>query len=223
MPASTPIYGFPYPLGTDPVSSGAQDIQNLATAVEGAIGSVVGLMKITPSSVTGTGATIAGNGDVVVAAGGNSVTIENCFSASHQNYEVVFSNWRGTAVSVLNMQLRNVVGTSNTQYYVSYAFGAGNYSGTVNMTAVGVANQSVLATDALCGTTTESGLRCTFYQPQLAKTTSYTGLTVDARTGGNGRHGFSGFHNVATAYTSLVVSCGTGNFTTLTVSIYGYN
>jgi hypothetical protein len=34
MPASTPIYGFPYPLGTDPVGQGAQDIQDLATAVE---------------------------------------------------------------------------------------------------------------------------------------------------------------------------------------------
>jgi len=34
MPASTPIYGFPYPLGTDPVGQGAQDIEDLATAVE---------------------------------------------------------------------------------------------------------------------------------------------------------------------------------------------
>lgn len=34
MPSSTPIYGFPYPLGTDPLGQGAQDIENLATAVE---------------------------------------------------------------------------------------------------------------------------------------------------------------------------------------------
>lgn len=37
MPGSTPIYGFPYPLGTDPVRDGDNVIQNLATDVENTI------------------------------------------------------------------------------------------------------------------------------------------------------------------------------------------
>ncbi|MBF6085302.1 hypothetical protein IU485_28435 [Nocardia cyriacigeorgica] len=34
MPGQTPVYGFPYPLGTEPVAQGDNVIQSLATAVE---------------------------------------------------------------------------------------------------------------------------------------------------------------------------------------------
>jgi hypothetical protein len=37
MPANTPIYGFPYPLGTDPVSQGDNDIRALAEDIESVI------------------------------------------------------------------------------------------------------------------------------------------------------------------------------------------
>lgn len=44
MPANTPIFGFPYPLGSDPVRNGADDIRDLALAVETEIfdGNVIG-------------------------------------------------------------------------------------------------------------------------------------------------------------------------------------
>jgi hypothetical protein len=185
----------------------------------------VGMWKITPSSVSGTGATIAANGSVVVASGGTSVTLEGVFSADYENYEVIFSNWRGSAVGALQMQLRVGGSTSATGYYYSTCYGAGNYSGTVNMTAVGAANQTTFLTDALCGTGagSASGAKATLYQPNLASTTGFTGLCIDQRTSGNGRHGFSGFHSATTAYTGLVVSATLGNFTSLTVSVYGYN
>jgi hypothetical protein len=184
-----------------------------------------GMWKITPTSVSGTGATIAPDGSVLVASGGTSVTLEGVFSAKYQNYEVIFSNWRGSAVAVLNMQLRVGGSTSATGYYYSTSFGTGFYTGTGNMQAVGNANATVISTDALCNTSagSASGARATFYQPNLAVHTGFTGFSIDARTGGNGRHGFSGFHNVATAYTGLVVSGSSGNFTSLTVSVYGYN
>jgi hypothetical protein len=37
MPANTPIYNFPYPVGTDFVKDGAAAIEDLALAVEGTI------------------------------------------------------------------------------------------------------------------------------------------------------------------------------------------
>jgi hypothetical protein len=184
-----------------------------------------GLWKITPTSVSGTGATIATNGSVLVASGGTSVTLEGVFSADYENYEVICSNWRGSAVATLQIQLRVGGLTSATGYYYSTSFGANNYSGTVTMTAVGAANQTVFNTDALCGTGagSASGAKVTLYQPNLASTTGFTGLAVDQRTSGNGRHGFTGFHSATTAYTGLVISGSSGNFTSLTVSVYGYN
>lgn len=182
-----------------------------------------GLVQIVPTSVSGTGSTLSSKGTVSVSSGGSSVTIEGCFNSDFQDYEVIVSNWRGSAVAVMNLQLRVGGSTSATGYYLGYSYGPNFYSGTGTMTAVGLSNQTLWSTDALCGTDTESGLKFTVYQPNLAKTTGLTGLNIDARTGGNARHGFSGWHNVATAYTSLVLSCNSGNFTTLSVKIYGYN
>ena len=92
MPASTPIYGFPYPLGTDPVGQGAQDIKDLATAVETKFVSSdasMGLVKITPTSVTGAGASITSSGSVALTAN-NSVTINGCFTSQFKQYRVFY-------------------------------------------------------------------------------------------------------------------------------------
>jgi hypothetical protein len=182
-----------------------------------------GLVKITPSSVSGTGATIQSNGSVKVASGGIDVTISGIFSSSFENYEIVVSNWQADSVRALLFGLRNSGGTSVTGYYTSTSYGVGFYNGTGNMVAVGTPNSASANTDALTSSTTQSGAKWTFFQPFLAKTTGYTGFVIDARTSGNGRHGFSGFHNVATSYTDLVIGQSAGTITSMTVEIYGYN
>ena len=53
MPANTPIYGFPYPLGTDPVSQGDNDIRALAEDVETVIAAnTPGLVLINQATVS---------------------------------------------------------------------------------------------------------------------------------------------------------------------------
>lgn len=55
MPGSTPIYGFPYPLGSDPVKDGDNVIQSLATDVENQMLTNVGnaaLVKIGSATFT---------------------------------------------------------------------------------------------------------------------------------------------------------------------------
>lgn len=42
MPANTPIFGFPYPVGTDRVADGDDAIKALAERVEGILGGTVG-------------------------------------------------------------------------------------------------------------------------------------------------------------------------------------
>ena len=54
MPGSTPIYGFPYPLGSDPVSDGDSVIRELAEDVETVIAGNVGLAKVGAGTFTNT-------------------------------------------------------------------------------------------------------------------------------------------------------------------------
>jgi hypothetical protein len=58
MPGSTPIYGFPYPLGSDPVRDGDNVIRSLAEDVETAIAplgfGLVAKQNVSTSSITAT-------------------------------------------------------------------------------------------------------------------------------------------------------------------------
>lgn len=101
MPSSTPIYGLPYPLGTDPVTNGAQDIEDLALAVETLYESKTGLIKI--ASLT--------------TLGSANPFINSCFSSEYANYRIIFSFY-GSASQPLRMRLRYSTSTveTNTVY-----------------------------------------------------------------------------------------------------------
>jgi hypothetical protein len=68
MPGSTPIFGFPYPLGSDPVSDGDGVIRALAEDVENTIRPVAfrTVNPVVSLSVTGTGQDAAQMGDALV-------------------------------------------------------------------------------------------------------------------------------------------------------------
>jgi hypothetical protein len=71
MPANTPIYNFPYPVGTDFVKDGAVAIEDLALAVETVIDSLPSGALITRNAQTGTAYTLA------ASDGGKLVTLTN--------------------------------------------------------------------------------------------------------------------------------------------------
>jgi hypothetical protein len=107
MPASTPIYGFPYPLGTDPVGQGAQDIQDLATAVESQFvtsDASLGLVKVTPTNVVGTGASITSSGSVLLSGTG-TVRVDGCFTSEFRQYRILYFGNSSNA-SISNGRLR---------------------------------------------------------------------------------------------------------------------
>jgi sugar (pentulose or hexulose) kinase len=107
--------GLPYPLGTDPVANGAQDIQDLAEAVDPGLG----LYRVTPSAVSGTGVTIDANGDVVLTAAPDSYI--TCFSAKFRNYRVILSitGFQGGAQGI---QMRPANGTTPFTTAADYRF-----------------------------------------------------------------------------------------------------
>jgi len=186
-----------------------------------------GLVKIKPTSVSGTGASLLDNGTVKVSSGGTTFTIVGCFNADFESYEVVVSNYKpASGTQTLALQLRTGTTTSATGYYYAASYGSNNYSGTASPTTASLANQTSFGTDILSASDAgfASGMRITIINPFLAVRTSICGLSVDARTGGNARLGFSGFHDVATSYDQLVfVNSNSVNITSATVQIYGYN
>lgn len=184
-----------------------------------------GLVKMIPT-VSGTGATVSSTGTITVASGGNSVTISNCFTSSFDVYDVIVSNFLpASGTEVLAIQLRAGSSTSNTGYYYGTTYGGNSYSGTTTVTTVGSANASSWGTDILASASgNPAGFRCTIFNPYQNSKSSYVGQSNDARTGGNARLGFSGFHNVSASYDSLVLfASNSANISTLTVQIYGYN
>jgi hypothetical protein len=218
MPASTPIYGFPYPLGTDPVTNGAQDIQNLATAVEGTIGSVVGLVKIVPSSVTGTGASVASNGDIVVTNGGTDFTVNGIFSALYQNYLFTVCDFRASGATGLFVSM----GTSKSG--TSHKFGGITISSGGAVTSDSSAGANAFSTGIVTrGVADSAGGEFKLYGPFLAVETSFTTSGSDSDNSGLGRFG-GGRHMIDASYTAVIFSTfSTPTVTSCRVSVYGYN
>lgn len=180
----------------------------------------IGLWKIVPT-VSGTGATVDATGTVTVASGSTSFTIINAFNADFESYEIVLSDLTLSTDSGINLQLRTATTTSTTGYYYMTQFGAANYNG-AGLTTTSAANQTVWDPNILAGTGGGGGAKITLINPFLAKKTTISAIGTDARATGNARGAFSGFHDPATSYVSLVIS-SPANFTRCRVSVYGYN
>lgn len=213
---TTSKMGINYPVSTEFVKDGATAMQTMADRID----LVSGLVKIIPT-VSGTGASVAANGTVTVASGGTSFTIINAFNADFEAYEVVISDLTLSTDTGINLQLRTATTTSTTGYYYMTQYGAANYNG-AGLTTSSSANQANWDPNILAGAGGGGGAKMTLINPFLAKKTTISGIGTDARTTGNARGAFSGFHDPATSYVSLVIS-SPANFTRCRVAVYGWN
>jgi len=100
-------YGFPYPQSTEPVANGAQNIQDLATAVD----SKMGLFKVIPTGATN--GTVSSDGDVTFNAAVSSVTVVNAFSSLYDNYLISISAYGTVAGAALYAAVVTAGGTQN--------------------------------------------------------------------------------------------------------------
>ena len=196
MPANTPIFGFPYPLGTDPVSQGDNDIRALAEDVETVVAKT-GLWLVKTQAV---GATPV-----------PSVVVTNAFNADYDNYRIVWSGGSGSAVDWIYMTLNNASG-------LSYGYGASfvQYGGTP-----GTPNSSGDSKwwVGIYGSTFSISLDV--YQPYATSTTSFT-----SQSASNAYSVVSGGYNSNSAshtdFTFTAAGVGT-SFTGGTIRVYGYN
>jgi hypothetical protein len=145
----------------------------------------------------------------------SQVIVTDCFTTTYDNYLIRFSDVSTTADNAdLNLQLRTGSTTANTNYncvyqYVTYSGASSTFSAGLGISAFNFAGRST--NDTLT-------VAIDISQPRLARRTNFRAITP----GGNITGTSSGFHDLATAYESIVFTLGAGTMTGGTIRVYGY-
>ena len=142
-----------------------------------------------------------------------SVVVNNAFSSTYDNYEIIISGGVGTAGAAISMQL----GATTTGYYKAgtvIAYGSASVVGTVASNASSFTGIGTLNTNSLSG-------KITLFDPNLAKVTKLiSGYQFTGSTGDTCWQ--QGFLDNATQYTAFTITAANGTITGGTISVYGY-
>jgi hypothetical protein len=139
-----------------------------------------------------------------------SVTVNDAFSATYDNYFITYND--GAASATNNLELR--LGATTTGYYWNIV--GNTWSPTASNT--GGTNSSAFAYTGSHNSTTGSNAVITVQSPFLAKRTVIQSQHVET-TGG---FSMNGMLNNTTSYTSFILLAGSGNLTGGTIRVYGY-
>jgi hypothetical protein len=211
--ATTTNYGWTTPNDSDPFKDGALAIRTLGNGVDSTLGTALnnkfraGLVLIKTQAIT---------------SGAASVSVTDAFSTDYDNYKIVFSNIKMNGIAQAQFQM----GSSNTGYYSTNTIGsATGYSvpsGTMTFSSQN--NATTYDTGMLAGSTTDltSGGFLEIQNAFLAASTAIQHGSTDARTNGVGTRSGSGFHNVATSYTSFTFLVSGTTFSSGNIAVYGY-
>jgi hypothetical protein len=201
MAGQTTNYLFDYPTSTDYVKDGATAIQELADDVDATLFTALGGdypgMRLVKAQAVGTGVA--------------SVNVTSAFSATYENYRIIYSG--GTQSNNTNMTLK--LGASTTGYYGTLVYmqyssatvlgTTDNNAGAFTYVGGGDSNASFVNFELLC--------------PEKAQFTRLlSGKYLISTTSGN----YDGVHKVATSYTDFTITPGAGTLTGGTIYVYGY-
>jgi hypothetical protein len=186
-------------------------------------GSRAGLAKIVPSSVAvGSGTGSANSLGTVTFSGASSVSLNDVFSTTYQNYKVVFES-QVSADCDINLRYR-VSGSDNTSAN-TYGYNWMNVSGTTYGAVV--ANNSyhyLMNAHTSDGSWPYMQNSSSFdvINPYISKPTELLGLSMGAFRGNAPvmKHFIGHFFN-NTSFTGFTMYTSTGTFTG-TISVYGY-
>jgi hypothetical protein len=169
---------------------------------------------ITVSSTGGTAATVA-SGTVTVGTNNTAVTVNGAFSATYNNYKIIYTG----GVASASADLRLTIGASATGYFGNLIYARPNAA-----TPAGVANNNTNFWQYGAGLSSTTNVVSSFeiYQPfQALRTGLFTQVIhIDGAASALGT--FIGFHDVATSYTSFTITPSAGNLTGGTIRVYGY-
>jgi hypothetical protein len=168
-----------------------------------------GLVMVTPTTIANSGGTATLTAGAVTYSGVTSVSLNGCFSATYQNYSIVFSIvLAGGADCSLRYRVAGTDATASN--YVQ------QYSRAINTTFLGGLTTSTSATLSITGGT-NSAYEGTIYFPFDASPTQHF-FTAGSEAG---IANLTGRHSLSTSYDGLTILTGSGTFSG-TARIYGY-
>jgi hypothetical protein len=145
-----------------------------------------------------------------VGSGVAEVIVTDAFSATYDNYKVIYTNGVGSTIAILTMRLGNTnTGYSNAGMVVPYS-GATSASQTNNGAAWSPIG--VMASDY-------ANVNLEIFSPFLSRKTF---ISWDYLYASGEYIRFGGFLNNSTSYTAFTIFCGAGTLTGGQVTVYGY-
>jgi hypothetical protein len=175
-----------------------------------------GLVKITPSSVSGTGASIDSSGNIIVNSGGTQFTVNNAFSSSYNAYKLIFTDLRYNGASDTYLTLgTSVSGTAHAWSQLMTSISGISYTGSNGSSSWGL---SIISRSAA----STSGGETTIFNPFVAEETTFVSNGVDTPEPSAMQRRSAGYHTGNTSFTSFIVSAAV-TFAYCRLSIYGYN
>ena len=172
-----------------------------------------GLVLIKPTGATN--GTVNDSGTVTIGSAVTSVTVSGAFSATYDNYKIVYSNGTASVVGYLQVQLRTGVATSTTGYFMGFsgaAYSGGGYLGAGG--GMGSSWEYASYGNGADWATVNMELINPFL-PRKTVMTNFGAHPNQPMFGG-------GYHNVPTSYDQFVLTPAGGTLTGGTISIYGY-
>ena len=181
---------------------------------------IAGLKLIVPSSVSASGgatATVSASGKITFSdvSSSKTFTIEDCFSASYDNYLFVVRIWDGSGES-LCVRLRASGSDASGTNYVRQSINAA--STTVN--SARATGQTLMRIASTGGGVLRNGSHAYIYGPYLAQPTAFRNTNV-ADASGAQITDFAGTHSLSTSYTSVRVLSESAAEIDGTIQIYG--
>jgi hypothetical protein len=173
-----------------------------------------GLTPMVPTSVAGTGVSVASSGKVTFTTA-TQITVNGCFTSAYDYYRVVMNVSTAVTGGLFNFQMRvggvTAAGATDYSFSLLQSASAGTW---LNLNFSAGTNVISLGYDAASATASSS---IEIVAPALAQKTSFTVAGQYAGTPYTG----GGQHALTTAYDGFVITPSAGSITG-TLMVYGY-
>ena len=175
---------------------------NIVQYYDGAAWATVGPAAAAASGLTLVSATTVGTTV-------SSVAVSNAFSATYDNYKVIYTG--GVASTGVNLGI--TLGATTTNYY--FSLGYIPYGGALAVVTVNNGASWSYVGGASTGLTS---INCDIFRPFAADETL---ITSNGAESGNANFG-GGYLNNTTSYTAFTITPSSGTLTGGTIRVYGY-
>lgn len=171
----------------------------------------VGLWKITPTSVAGTGVSISGS-NVLMAGTGGSASLNGVFTSDFRSYRIVVNHTISNQVLYFRMRGAGTDATANNYSYIT------TYRAYSNAVA-GYFNGAALSTSVIgyCDVNTTATTTIDIQNPALALPTNMTGTCSWSGAGAY----VGSYHSLFTAYDGFTLFAASGVMSGQ-IQVYGY-